>query len=66
MRAVANSRFSQRGTRALIVTTAEHPWPSRCIDITRCVQWLEHHKRLGVGRVYVIDHLSDVRPRLTA
>ena len=25
------------------------------------MQWLEHHKGLGVGRVYVIDNLSDVR-----
>ena len=25
-----------------------------------CLQWLDHHKRLGVGRVYVVDHLSQV------
>jgi len=24
------------------------------------MQWLDYHKGLGVGRVYVIDHLSGV------
>ena len=31
-----------------------------------CMQWLEYHKGLGVGRVYVIDHLSDVSPPVQA
>ena len=25
-----------------------------------CMQWLDYHKAIGVGRVYVIDHLSEV------
>jgi len=25
----------------------------------KAVQWVEHHKALGVGRVYVYDHGSD-------
>jgi len=25
----------------------------------KTVQWVEHHKALGVGRVYVYDHGSD-------
>ena len=24
------------------------------------VQWLDYHKQFGVGRIYLIDHLSEV------
>ena len=40
--------------------TCAQSYPSLTVHRRR-VQWLEYHERLGVGRVYIVDHLSDVR-----